>query len=63
MPVLDQLTKSNLSLDGTRGFADRKFEFTLMLMLLKTQQQGHQEVLYLKYTNLQLTRNTQIKDQ
>lgn len=28
MPVLDQLTQSNLSLDGTRGFADRKFGFT-----------------------------------
>ena len=28
MPVLDQLTQSKLSLDGTRGFADRKFGFT-----------------------------------
>ena len=28
MPVLDQLTQSQYSLDGTRGFADRKFGFT-----------------------------------
>jgi hypothetical protein len=28
MPVLDQLTQSNLSLDGTRGFSARKFGFT-----------------------------------
>jgi hypothetical protein len=27
MPVLDQLTQSNLSLDGTRGFAAREFGF------------------------------------
>ena len=28
MSVLDQLTQSNLSLDGTRGYSDRKFGFT-----------------------------------
>ena len=28
MPVLDQLTQSNLSLDGTRGYSNRKFGFT-----------------------------------
>jgi Na+-transporting NADH:ubiquinone oxidoreductase subunit NqrF len=27
MPVLDQLTQSNLSLDGTRGFTTRNFGF------------------------------------
>jgi hypothetical protein len=28
MSVLDQLTQSNLSLDGTRGYSNRKFGFT-----------------------------------
>jgi hypothetical protein len=28
MPVLDQLTKSQYSLDGTKGYSTRKFGFT-----------------------------------
>jgi hypothetical protein len=59
MPVLDQLTKSNLSLDGTKGYSNRKFGFTPSPSPIST---ADATALHRNYSILDNPKNVKVSD-
>jgi hypothetical protein len=59
MPVLDQLSKSNLSLDGTRGYSNRDFGFKPAPSPIST---ADATALHRDYSILDDPKNVKVKD-